>query len=211
MAVPKQPKRLRRDERRELTRAQLLDAAERIFARDGYRGASVEAIAEEAGYSHGAIYSNFKGKEDLFLVLVEERIDLRLAKVYQAADAELSGGHEPLEAARRFVAMLQQERQAVLLLVDFWNQAVREPDAAAKFAERHGRLQALIGRIADSVVRDMGFELTGPRDQVATALIALSNGFAIERLANPDAAPDELFAHAIAAILRGFSGPPAST
>src|SRR6266545_4262858 len=107
MAEPKppRPRRLRRDEQRHQTRAQLLDAAERV-------------IAAEAGYSHGAIYSNFDGKEDLFLMLVEERIDARLARVYQAADAALSQGSEPLEAARRFVAMLQQERDAVLLLVD---------------------------------------------------------------------------------------------
>ena len=72
--------RPRRGERRLITRAQLLDAAERVFARDGLRGASVDAIALEAGYSTGAVYSNFKGKEDLFLTLMEERIDPRLAK-----------------------------------------------------------------------------------------------------------------------------------
>jgi AcrR family transcriptional regulator len=209
MAEPQHPRRLRRDEQRQQTRAQLLDAAERVFAREGYRGASIAAIAEEAGYSHGAIYSNFNGKEDLFLVLVEERIDARLARVYQAADTELSRGGEPLEAARRFVAMLQQEREAYLLLIDFWNQAVRDPKAAAKFAERHARLRALIGRIVEGIARDQGLELAVPREQVATALIALANGFTIERLADPDAAPDELFAHAIAAILRGFSNPPA--
>jgi AcrR family transcriptional regulator len=205
MAEPKPPRRLGRDEQRRLTRVQLLDAAERVFAREGYQGASIQAIAAEAGYSHGAVYSNFNGKEDLFLVLVEERIDARLARVYQAADAELSRGGEPLEAARRFVAMLQQEREAYLLLVDFWNQAVREPTAAAKFAERHARLRALIGRIVEGIARDTGAQLTLPRAQVATALIALANGFTIERLADPDAAPDELFAHALAAILRGFS------
>jgi len=117
--------------------------------------------------------------------LVEERIDARLTRVYQAADAELSRGAEPLEAARRFVAMLQQEQHAYLLLVDFWNQAVREPKAAARFAERHARLRALIGRIVEGVARDTGAELTLPRDQVATALIALANGFTIERLADP--------------------------
>jgi len=207
MAEPKPPRR-RRQEQRQLTRAQLLDAAERVFAREGLRGASVEAIAAEAGYSHGAIYSNFDGKEDLFLVLVEERIDTRLARVYQAADAELSRGGEPLEAARRFVAMLQQEREAYLLLVDFWNQAVRDPTAAAKFAERHARLRALIGRIVEGVVRDAGLELALPREHVATALIALVNGFTIEHLADPAAAPDELLAHAIAATLRGFSNRP---
>jgi AcrR family transcriptional regulator len=208
MAEPKPPRRLRREEQRQQTRAQLLDAAERVFAREGFRGASIAAIAAEAGYSHGAIYSNFNGKEDLFLVLVEERIDARLARVYQAADAALSRRGEPLEAARRFVAMLQQEREAVLLLIDFWNQAVRDPKAAAKFAERHARLRALIGRIVEGIARDTGAELALPRDHVATALIALANGFAIERLADPTAAPDELFAHAIAAILRGFSRRP---
>ncbi|HEY3034579.1 MAG TPA: TetR family transcriptional regulator C-terminal domain-containing protein, partial [Streptosporangiaceae bacterium] len=130
-------------------------------------------------------------------------------RVYQAADAELSRGGEPLEAARRFVAMLQQEREAYLLLIDFWNQAVRDPTAAAKFAERHARLRTLIGRIVEGIARDQGFVLTLPRAHVATALIALANGFTIERLADPDAAPDELFAHAIAAILRGFSDRPA--
>jgi AcrR family transcriptional regulator len=205
MAEPKRPRRLRRTEQRQLTRAQLLDAAERVFARQGFQGASIHAIAAEAGYSHGAIYANFDGKEDLFLVLVEERIDARLARVYQAADAELSRGATPLEAARRFVAMLQQEREAYLLLVDFWNQAVREPKAAARFAERHARLRALIGRIVEGIARDTGAELTHPRDQVATAMIALANGFTIERLADPPAAPDELFAHALAATLRGFS------
>jgi AcrR family transcriptional regulator len=208
MSEPKPARRLRRTERRELTRAQVLDAAERVFARDGYRGASVEAIAEEAGYSHGAVYSNFKGKLDLFLVLVEERIDARLARVYEAADTELRLGAEPTQAARRFVAMLNQERDALLLLVDFWNQAVRDPQAAQRFAERHNRLRSLIGRIVEGIVRDLGAELTLPREQVATALIALFNGFAIERLADPDAAPDELLAHAITAILRGSANQP---
>jgi AcrR family transcriptional regulator len=209
MTQPKPPRRLRRDEQQRHIRAQLLDAAERVFARHGYQGATIDAIAAEAGYSHGAIYSNFNGKEDLFLVLVEERVDARLARVYQAADAELSRGATPLEAARRFVAMLQQEQHTYLLMVDFWNQAVREPKAAARFAERHARLRALIGRIVEGIARDTGAELTVPRDQAATTLIALVNGLTIERLADPAAAPDELFAHAIAAVVRGFSRPPA--
>lgn len=206
---PAESRRLRRDEQQELTRRQLLDAAERVFARDGFRGASVASIAAEAGYSHGAIYSNFEGKDDLFHVLVEERIDARLARVYEAADTELSRGAEPLEAARRFVSILLEEREAYLLLVDLWNQAVRDPQAAIKFVERHARLTTLIGRIVEGVTRDQGMELTLPRDQVATAVIALFNGFTIKRLADPEHTPDELLAHATAAILRGFAERPA--
>jgi AcrR family transcriptional regulator len=195
--------RPRRGERRLITRAQLLDAAERVFARDGLRGASVETIALQAGYSTGAIYSSFKGKEDLFLTLVEERIDPRLAKVYDAAEAELAAGAPPLEAARRFVSMLRDERDAILLLIDFWGQAVRDPSAAERFAERHARLRAVIARLLDAATRDSRTEVELPSEQLATTLIALANGFAIELLADPDSVPDDLFGHAIAALIRG--------
>jgi len=188
-----------------MTRAKLLDAAERIFARDGYRGASVGSIAAEAGYSHGAVYSNFTGKHDLFLALIEERIDGRLAKVYEAADTELGQGGQPLETARRFLAIVQSERDAYLLLVDFWNQAVRDGTAATKFAERHARLRGIVGRILEHAARQQGHQLDVPAEQAATAIIALFNGFAIEGLADPDAASDDVLARAVAAILQGFA------
>src|SRR5919112_799143 len=96
--------RPRRGERRLITRAQLLDAAERVFARDGLRGASVDTIALEAGYSTGALYSNFKGKEDLFLTPVGEGIAPGWARVYGGLGADFAGGAPPPGAARRFVA-----------------------------------------------------------------------------------------------------------
>jgi len=203
MAERQVPGRPRRGERRLITRAQLLDAAERVFARDGLRGASVDAIALEAGYSTGAVYSNFKGKEDLFLTLVEERIDPRLASVYEAMEAELAAGVAPLEAARRFVATLRSERDSFLLLIDFWGQAVRDPAAAERFNERHARLRAIVGRLLDAALpeREAGAGL--PTDQLAITLIALANGFAIELLADPNAVPDDLFGHAIGALVQG--------
>jgi AcrR family transcriptional regulator len=195
--------RPRRGERRLITRAQLLDAAERVCARDGLRGASVDAIALEAGYSTGAVYSNFKGKEDLFLTLLEERIDPRLENVYEAVEAELAAGVPPLEAGRRFVSMLRAERDAFLLLIDFWGQAVRDPAAAERFAQRHARLRATIGHLLDAAVPDRGTGPGLPNDQLATTLIALGNGFVIELLADPEAVPDDLFGHAISALVRG--------
>jgi AcrR family transcriptional regulator len=195
--------RPRRGERRLITRAQLLDAAERVFARDGLRGASVDTIALEAGYSTGAIYSNFKGKEDLFLALLEERIDPRLAKVYEALEAELAAGAPPLEAARRFVSTLRGERDAFLLLIDFWGQAVRDPAAAERFAQRHARLRTTVGHLLDAAARDSQTRVGLAREELAMTLIALGNGFAIELLADPGNVPDDLFGHAIDALIRG--------
>ena len=199
--------RPRRGERRLITRAQLLDAAERVFARDGLRGASVDTIALEAGYSTGAVYSNFKGKEDLFLTLVEERIDPRLAKVYEAMEAELAAGVPPLEAARRFVSTLRGERDAFLLLIDFWGQAVRDPTAAERFAQRHARLRATVVHLLDAAIPERETGLGLPTDQLATTLIALANGFVVELLADPDAVPDDLFGHAIGALVQGSRAP----
>lgn len=197
------PSRPRRGERRLITRAHLLDAAERVFARDGLSGASVDTIALEAGYSTGAIYSNFKGKEDLFLALIEERIDPRLEKVYEALEAELAAGTPPLQAARRFVSMLGHERDAMLLLIDFWNHAVRDPRAAERFAERHARLRAIVARLLASAAQDSQAEIGLAPEHLATTLIALGNGFAIELLADPGNVPDDLFGHAIDALIRG--------
>ncbi len=65
--------RLRREQSQEVTRVKLLAAARTLFARNGYGMTSLDRIAEEAGFSKGAVYSNFSGKEDLFLAVLEEQ------------------------------------------------------------------------------------------------------------------------------------------
>jgi AcrR family transcriptional regulator len=83
--------RLSREESRALTRARLLDAARTLFARDGYGSTSVDRIADEAGYSKGAVYSNFSGKEEIFLEVLEEHgrtsLERLLSSIDTAADA----------------------------------------------------------------------------------------------------------------------------
>jgi AcrR family transcriptional regulator len=199
--------RPRRGERRLITRAQLLDAAERVFARDGLRGASVDTIALQAGYSTGAIYSNFKGKEDLFLTLIEERIDPRLAKVYEALEAELAAGLTPLNAARQFASTLHHERNTFLLLIDFWAQAARDPTAAKQFAQRHARLRTTIQNILNTTNPQPNTTPTLPNNHLATTLIALANGLAIDLLADPNTIPDDLLGHAINALIQGSHTP----
>ena len=68
-----------RRERQEQTRELLLDAAAMVFARRGYHEASVEEIASEAGFSTGAVYSNFSGKEELFLALADREVEKQVA------------------------------------------------------------------------------------------------------------------------------------
>ena len=75
------PRRLTRDERKAETREALLDAASRVFARRGYHAAAVDEVAADAGFSTGALYSNFEGKEDLFLALLQREIERQVDEV----------------------------------------------------------------------------------------------------------------------------------
>lgn len=92
--------RLTREESRAATRAKLLAAAATLFARDGYTNTSVDRIAEEAGFSKGAVYSNFCGKEEIFLEVLEEFGESRLSRLLEALDCspDLPGAIESVAA-----------------------------------------------------------------------------------------------------------------
>src|SRR4051795_9106879 len=99
-----------RAEKQARTRAELIATAATVFAQRGYEGASVEEIAEEAGYSHGAVYSNFDGKADLFLAVLEEYMAER-AQELAATQAGLPED-APIEIRARALADQWMERFA---------------------------------------------------------------------------------------------------
>src|ERR1700743_653113 len=90
--VPKVTKqRLSRQESRLETKAKLLDSAAQLFARGGYEGASVDLIAENAGYSKGAFYSNFESKEAIFLELLAAHKRREIEALSQLLTRDISG------------------------------------------------------------------------------------------------------------------------
>ena len=110
------------------TRALLLRAAETIFVRDGYEGAELGEIAALAGRTKGAIYAQFKSKEDIFLALIEER-----ALCYRARMEKLLAGSTSvagnLEALRTFYLQLAGDQAWSLLLLEFKLFAIRHPES----------------------------------------------------------------------------------
>src|SRR3954454_12756787 len=116
------PRRETRAEKQARTRGELLTTAAAVFAERGYDGASVEEIAEQAGYSHGAVYSNFAGKSDLFLAVFERYMADR-AQELAATQAEIEGD-APLEIRARALAdqwmeHLASDRESFLLHIEF--------------------------------------------------------------------------------------------
>lgn len=193
--------RLTRAESKEQTRRRVLKAAARVFRRRGYRGASVEAIAAEAGYTVGALYSNFEGKDDLLLALLEEEIgDITERVVAAAAEAE-----EAVEKLRRgaveWMAVLDEEREFYVLLIEFWTLWVRDPELRREHAERFAALRRGLGQLVEKQTRQLGRSLRLSPEEVGAAVVALADGLALQRLADREAFSDDLLATLLATLI----------
>jgi AcrR family transcriptional regulator len=190
------PKRQTRAEKQAQTRAALLATAASVFAERGYQGASVEEIAERAGFSHGAVYSNFAGKEDLFLAVFEEYMAERareLASTQQAIDDEA-----PLETRARALAdqwmeRFAADRESFLLHLEFLGQAGREPGMAERFGTRSAALRETVAAYIAHYQEEEGVKAALPPADLAMILRALGIGLAVEALVSPDAVREDLY------------------
>src|SRR5437764_12592220 len=111
---PDQRTRAARAQRRE-ARDELLSAALRVFARRGYREAGVDEIAAEAGYSKGALYWHFTGKHELFVALIDERIDAPTRALVELLGSAPPDRDMTLEATRELARQLGEQPEAMLL------------------------------------------------------------------------------------------------
>src|SRR5437763_11747919 len=199
--------RLTREQSKANTRERLLAAARREFARSGFHGASVEEIASRAGFSTGALYSNFDGKEDLFLVLMEREIDEHAREIAEAVRERASVAERATGGARRWMTMIEREPELLLLFMEFWAYGVREAQVRPKVAARFAQVRKLLTRLIADGVRDFDLELELPAEQLAVAIDALADGIARQKLTDPDAVPDELMGKVLSLLLAGATRP----
>jgi AcrR family transcriptional regulator len=186
------------------SRDQLLAAASRVFAREGYHGASMSEIAAEAGFSKGALYWNFASKEDLFFALLDE-LDEQLRALIAASASVPKELERTGQLSRGLSAVLTDARDVVLLFHEYSALAVRDPKVAARYVERSARLREEIAAAARRRHETIGVPLTMPAEDLATALIALVDGLSIQQLTEPDAVPEELFGQITALIEDGMT------
>jgi AcrR family transcriptional regulator len=195
--------RLTRAERSAQTRAELMDSARRLFLRRGFQAASLELVAEEAGFTIGAVYSRFGGKADLFLAILDERIDQLVAEVAEVARTDQPiPAHAELLAGRR-MALLEREREWFPLVVEFWAHAARDERLRREFAARHERLVGAYAGLIEADYARLGLPLPLAPEVLARAVVAMGNGVALERLADPDRVPEGLLSTMAIAFLRG--------
>jgi AcrR family transcriptional regulator len=202
--------RMTREQSRANTRERLLAAARGAFARSGFRGASVDEIASEAGFSTGALYSNFDGKEDLFLALMEREIEEHAREIEEAVRARASMAERATGGARQWMTMIDREPELLLLFMEFWAYGVRDPQMRPKVAARFAQMREVLTRLIADGVREFDLELDIPAEQLALVIDALADGIARQKLADPDAVPDDLMGKVLALLLSAATRPAGS-
>ncbi len=198
-----------RQQSKAATRERLLSAARRVFARRGFHGASVDEVAAEAGFSTGALYSNFGGKEDLFLELMEHEVSSKIADIAAAVDQTASMAERARGGAAQWMSFVEREPEMLLLFMEFWAYAVRDPAVRPQMAARFADIRRMLTRLIADGLGDFGLEPAIPAEQLAMAVDALADGIARQKLADPRAVPDGLLGSALSLLLAGAVRPAA--
>jgi TetR/AcrR family transcriptional regulator, transcriptional repressor of aconitase len=167
-------KRLTRDESKKVTRTRLIEAAERLFIRKGFDGASVEEISETAGYTRGAFYSNFDDKEQIFLAVIDRRRPKALDDLFQ----QLSEPAERIAAVREWFSKQWRLKDFIALRMEFSRRAMRDRSVRKHLA---GLREQELDTYAASVGRFLSATDGVPADRpeiVALVLLAVAHGLA---------------------------------
>ncbi|MDX6285045.1 MAG: hypothetical protein QOG53_530 [Frankiales bacterium] len=199
-----------RNEKKALTRERLLDAAAKVFAQKGFNGASLDDVADEAGLTKGAVYSNFDSKEDLVTTLIEERVDRP-----ELGIADIVGGDESTEKQAASAGDLymarsddKRERESYLLGYEFSLHLARNPDLVPRFNQRYRNLRAATADLMEANATEAGFRLPMPKEELATILMALGTGLMLDRLIDPDSVSPDLFGKFLALLFASAQDQP---
>lgn len=161
---------------REQTRQRLIDAAIKVVAKRGFDAAPVDEIARAAGFSIGALYGNFGGKDDLFLAVYDAHVTW-----FEQALADVDVGDPGAALVASFARLDEKAARAqFLVFVEFWSYAVRRPKLRRELAQRMAALRT-------AVARAVGDRAGLPAETVALLLLATWRGLALERMADADA------------------------
>lgn len=194
-----------RAQRKAATRTRLLEAAADVFGRRGFQAASVDEVAEAAGFTKGAVYAHFESKEDLFLALLDDCFTQRITDLR----AVLEDGHDPNEQAREagdaVMSSWDSDPGWPPLFFEFWTHAVRNPDVAAKLVPRYRAMRTAVAELLERRAHELGKEPVLPIEDVAAMTFAMANGAALEHMLEPEGVGPELYGTMLEVFFRGLA------
>jgi AcrR family transcriptional regulator len=191
--------------RRAETRARLLEAAARVYARRGFDGATLDEVAAEAGLTKGAVYDHFGSKEKLLLALLDEHLSAQIAEQLTLFDVTQDTAERPRAGADRWMKHLDEDPDAFRLFVEAWVHAQRDDELRARVVAGmdawRATFRGFAGRRASAGELAVSDELL---DQLANVMVAIGTGFAMSRLADPDGVSPRLLGAVYVLLIRAI-------
>jgi AcrR family transcriptional regulator len=169
------------------TRQRLVTSAAAVFVEKGFAAASLEEIVARAGYTRGAFHWHFSSKEELLVEVMRQRMEARQALTDEVV-AGADGPNAFNRAERKRIGQIpfEDRRGWVLLTMEFWLYAARHPDALVHAARMKADLRAVTARQVQELVHAANVVLPLPVETIASALMALDDGFALQELLDPE-------------------------
>lgn len=196
--------RLTRKERQAQTRAEIMDAATRVFAAQGLEHASVEDVVAAAGYTKGAFYANFQSKQELFLAILEQRFEHRIAETRRVWSDDDSPHEQARDSTADFARAVRAEPEAARLFLEFKMYAMRNDhfrgDLVRRYAGLRERLEEIYSRRAD----EYGLAPAIPIERVVRMVLAICDGWELWLLLEPDAVDEHLLEQLMEAFTVGL-------
>ena len=181
------------ERRRQLTRDALIEAAAQVFTRRGFHAASLDEIAEAAGFTRGAIYKNFADKEDLFFAVFDRSIEKNLAAFADRMDSnDAIADLDAAALADIWKSVRGRDADNYMLELEFRLYALRNPEVRERYVTHQRAMRDLIVRFTEERVEQAGFTLAVPAQEVALIVESASEGFLAAAYLDPDL--DNLFA-----------------
>ncbi len=197
--------RLTRKEQQARTRSALLQSATRVLAEKGLHRASIDDITSDAGFTKGAFYANFKSKEELFLVMLDEHFAERLAAVERLASGEEALAQRAARAGQDFTDALRGNEEWCRLFLEFTSHATRHDGFRKEFKARTDALRGQIAAIYSQRAAEVGFEPPISPELIARMVFSMAHGVAIDQLLD-DETPEDLFGSMLLLVFAGLAG-----
>jgi AcrR family transcriptional regulator len=202
--------RLSRTEKKELTTAQLLETARKVFLERGYHRSTLDDIADAAGFTKGAVYARFRSKDELFFALYDAWVDQRIADLARYETPPKSIEALLRSDAKRLTDLRDAHADWYMLMVEFWAYALRDERLRQEFAAHHERFVRELAKAIETSARALNATLKRPAMHLARAGSAISIGVTLERLLDPDSVPKN-FMEALLVLLAAEVTVPVST
>jgi AcrR family transcriptional regulator len=198
-----------RSAQRARTRAQLLEAAARVYGARGVEGATLDEVAEEAGYTKGAVYDHFGSKDNLSFALLDEHLSVQIAEQVALFESHRDASEWPRIGADRWLRHLDEDPIGFRLFVEAWVRGQRDDEFRARVVAALEPMREMFRDFG----RERGAELGQARSETllegaADVMAALGIGFALLELADPERVPSKLLGAAYLVLVGALERSP---